>query len=456
VRRTLIVATAAAVVWALPLPWGGPGLLPPAAAIMGGAPVPGDPAVVELTITSGTRQGLCSALLWKPRVLLTAAHCVVPSGSGAPVDPTAIRVQPPGSTTTGPALTGLVVSVSIPAGFVNASTRVQPNDIAVLTLAAELGGAGVTRLASRAEIDAWTRTRAPVEHLGYGRTSPIRGTDIPHSLSLPLASYSPLDNRVRTLSTVDSSPCPGDSGGPVLRTTPGGRVSVGVFAGANATCTTSLPTEPSTIAFAPIGYLPVLNPALAAIGEPEVPTAPTEVTATVANRDITLTWQPPASRPELVAGYDVLDGAGNPVCATVDLTCRLPGMGDGSHFFTVRARNGQGEGDADVAGAGALVAPPSAPGTPQVAMSRGQALVRWSAPTGSAVVTRYTVRLAAVGSDRRRTLCTTTATAQSPPATECTAPVKPGTYRVVVRADTGMGEAPASPPSRRFTVRMRR
>lgn len=429
----------------------------PSAAVMGGAPATGDPAVVELTIGSGTsRVGLCSATLWKPRVLLTAAHCVVPIGSAAPVDPSLIRVHAPGVVAIGPGSAGTVTGVTVPAGFVNASSRVQPDDIAALTLAAPLAPPGVVRLASRAEIDAWARVAAPVEHLGYGRISPTRSTDTPHTLTLPLGSYDPGTGRVRTVNTLTTSPCPGDSGGPLLRSTPGGRVSVGVFAGANATCTTpALIGEPSTVAFAPIGYAALLNPVLTAVGEPEIPGAPGAVTAAVRNRDVTISWQPPALGVGALTGYDVLDGGGNPVCATSDLSCVIGGLADGIAEFTVRARNGQGEGDAEVTRATAVIAPPTAPGRPRVRQSRGRATVSWTAPGGSAVVERYEVRLRPTAGGVSRTLCTARA-GEQPAPTECTGQLPPGTHRLIVRTWTGMGQAPPSPPSRPVTVRTAR
>ncbi|MGB4690578.1 MAG: hypothetical protein WBH16_10245, partial [Candidatus Nanopelagicales bacterium] len=78
----------------------------PTPRIYGGTPATGNPGVAALAIFDGTSWGKsCSAVVWKPRVLLTSGHCVTQEGSATVVP--RLAVFPPGAaavqyTNTGP------------------------------------------------------------------------------------------------------------------------------------------------------------------------------------------------------------------------------------------------------------------------------------------------------------------------------------------------------------------
>ncbi|MFM7145960.1 MAG: hypothetical protein ACKOW5_06455, partial [Actinomycetales bacterium] len=63
--------------------------------IMGGSGAGGSSNVVAISTRDERGWWLCSAAMWKPRVLVTAAHCVTKEGSADPA--LEVRVFPPGA-----------------------------------------------------------------------------------------------------------------------------------------------------------------------------------------------------------------------------------------------------------------------------------------------------------------------------------------------------------------------
>ncbi|MHB1212846.1 MAG: trypsin-like serine protease [Candidatus Nanopelagicales bacterium] len=443
-------------------------VLPPAAQagterdsrIYGGSATPGNPGVVALAINrGGAWVALCSAALWRPRLLLTAAHCVTNPGSGTLAD--GLAVFPPGApaqvySNTGPqgASPVRVVRWTVPDGYVNGNGRVSPHDIAVVELESDLGVPAFSRLASRFELGAWTSAQAAVDHAGYGLIGPGLTSQLPHSVSLPLLSYSPGSTLGDTFATAQDETkgmCPGDSGGPVVRTTGEGRYLIGVEVGSNSPCQS--PPSPTifNVGTAASGYLAFLNSALVGVGYAAIPGAPGQVTASGANRDVTVQWQAPALSPETVTGYDVLDESGAVVCQAQTTSCVIPAVADGQHGYAVRSRNVDGEGDADpiAAGAAVVIAPPPQMAAPRAVVSKeGVVTARFPGLSGSttAIVDRYLVTdgkgtvLCRVLPDERR-------------MRSCRFAPGPGTYRLRVVAQTGLGRSPVSPPSVRVRVR---
>lgn len=452
VRRVLALLLAGAAVAAVPV-------APVSAAnreprIYGGTQSGGNPAVVAIAIQRGTAwTSLCTGVMWRPRLVLTSAHCVTKPGSSAPAD--GIAVFPPGQpavvfSNTGPqgASSARVVQRFVPPTYVNGNGSVSRDDLAVLQLDADLAPSPFARLATRAELDRWVAERASMEHVGYGLVGPSASRPLPFAVSLPMLSYTPAGSLGDTFATAQSATvglCPGDSGSPVYRFDGTSSLLAGVLAGSNSPCQNPPSRSIFNVIVALTGYLPLLNSALAAVGSPPIPGAPAEVTAQARNRAITVTWQPPAIAPEAVTGYEVIDGAGAVVCTTTETRCVLADRPDGTVAFTVRARNAEGEGDAAPATAAAttLVAGPPAPGRPSVAVRRGTVVVSGPsvAARTSAVVTGYRVV------DRSgRVACE----AATPPAGRwrCSFPAQPGRERYRVQALTEMGASPLSRPSR--------
>ncbi|NBP51954.1 MAG: hypothetical protein EBU70_12420, partial [Actinobacteria bacterium] len=92
--RPLIRVLAAATVLAV-------GATAPAArvsAIYGGEQAVDEGAVVPLTSFPSSRSvGWCSGVLWKPRIVLTSAHCVVADGTSTAYSTALVRVGRPGT-----------------------------------------------------------------------------------------------------------------------------------------------------------------------------------------------------------------------------------------------------------------------------------------------------------------------------------------------------------------------
>ena len=65
--------------------------------LMAAGDASGTPFVTALISVRGNSYGVCSAGVWKPTVLLTAAHCVIDETTGGPIDPSAFFVVNPGT-----------------------------------------------------------------------------------------------------------------------------------------------------------------------------------------------------------------------------------------------------------------------------------------------------------------------------------------------------------------------
>lgn len=456
--RTLRVS--AAIVAALTFLAGAPIAAQPSAPdvtprIYGGTPATGNPGVAFLGIkTSTVWDRVCSAVVWKPRVLLTAAHCVTPSNSSGNVNE--IAVFPPGAAVTlfrniGPqgAAPVSVTGIWKPAGFMNASSQVEANDFAVLLLDSDLGPQYFTRLATSAEMSRWADQLFPATVLGYGLTGVNQFGNVPMQATIPIDTYEPNSNFGPVFSITQSPTagiCSGDSGGPTFATnSQGERLVLGVNAGSAGGCTAFFDRDYLMVGFTAINFLDLVNAAMVAAGYPAVPSAPTNIELTARNSSIIVSWSPPATAPESVTGYEVVDPAGVVVCTSVELTCEVTNLPPGEHSFTVRSRNTQGEGNALAPVASARVIPPGQPAPPRVQKKR--ILIPTLAGKTSAVVTAY--RIVDV---QGRTICTVRNVTPERSTLRCPTPTKPGIYRFRTIAETQMGQSVPSGLSRKIKI----
>ena len=197
--------------------------------------------------------------------------------------------------------------------------------------------------------------------------------------------------------------------------------------------------------------LPIVDAAFTEAGYLPIPSAPRQVAQRARNRDVTITWSPPATAAETVAGYQVVDGAGAVVCQSATTACTLTGLPDGTYTYAVRARNAEGEGDVAAGGPGSVIASPPQPAPPtvtRVSRSRYTVTITTIAGRTSAVVRSYLVR------DQAGTaVCTLPVADQAAPSLSCSWSPRRGTYTLTVAADTEMGPSPTSAPSARISVR---
>jgi V8-like Glu-specific endopeptidase len=325
--------------------------------IMGGSGAGGSSNVVAISGRDENGWWLCSAAIWKPRILVTAAHCVTKRGSADPA--LEVRVFPPGAealvySNIGPQGASAVPVTSIlrPAGYVNASELVQPNDIAFLVLGSDLAPAGFGRLATSAELTNWASIAKPITHVGYGLTGPNQRSTTPHTTTLSLVEFmnGRYGQQFSTAQTAQVSICPGDSGSPAFVDQASGDLLLGTMAGGTGPCRTTEGAPASTTAanvgLAVMGYLDLADAALAQAGYPLIPGAPMDRAGTSASSTVFLAWLPPSRNANTVTSYEVVDENDSVVCSTVATTCRVEGVTPGDHSYRVRSLNSQGEGDA--------------------------------------------------------------------------------------------------------------
>ena len=324
---------------------------------MGGSGAGGSTNVVALSARDEQGWWLCSAAMWKPRVLVTAAHCVTKEGSADPA--LEVRVFPPGVealvySNIGPqgASTVPVTAILRPSGYVNASELVQPNDIAFVVLGADLAPPGFSRLATTAELNQWASVAKPVTHVGYGLTGPGQRSTTPHTTTLSLTQFMSgrYGQQFSTAQTSQVTICPGDSGSPAFVDQATGDLLLGIMAGGSGACGSANGMQSAqaetNVGLAAIGYSDLADAALSLAGYPVIPGGSVDRVGTSAGSTVYLAWLPPSRNPTTVIGYEVFDESGTVVCTTVATTCRVEGVAPGNHAYRIRSVNAQGEGDA--------------------------------------------------------------------------------------------------------------
>lgn len=427
--------------------------------MIGGQSALGFAGVVAMAVFDGTRWNVCTAALIRPRVLMTAAHCLTKEGSSESVE--RVRVFRPGAkavvySNTGPRRPAKIRVVKWWVGATDGprTSVVQRNDVATVLLGGDLGPTPYTRFATQLELTAWREQKVPITHVGYGTAGTTRYSRIPRTVDLPFKSLSlrsSFGTTFSTATTVTQSVCPGDSGSPAYRSEQSGVVLVGTVAGSNGSCAPDVTAVPDDIGFVAVGYLDLVNAAFAEAGYLTIPSAPTVSRPVARNRDVIVSWKAPKQSPGTVVGYDVLAPDGTLVCQTDRLSCTIGGLPDGTYAYAVRSRNAESQGDVLPATGGARVASPPAPPAPTVreaSKRRFTIIVTTIAGQTSAVVTSYVVR-----DQSGAVVCTLVPGSATATTLSCPAPTRRGTYTVTVRAETQMGPSPESPPSVRFTVR---
>ena len=300
--------------------------------LMAAGDASGTPFVTALISVRGNSYGICSAGVWKPTVLLTAAHCVIDETTGGPIDPSSFFVVNPGTAfriTSGGvegATPARVVQTFVADDFQLRGTDVPGDDIAFVVLDQGVGDVTFSRLATTAELGRWLNDRTPVSALGYGFPSPSSPTtDIPRGAALPLLRV--LDDfrnsdGLAILSSKQSGidACSGDSGGPRFVIENDAPLLLGNIAGGSCN---GLPGA-GVIGFTGMSYRTLANAALATAGLPLIPSRPQNVQSSRVEGTTTVWWDAPADSLDTVVAYDVLDTSGALLCSTADTTCSFP------------------------------------------------------------------------------------------------------------------------------------
>lgn len=166
-----------------------------------------------------TSDGECTGALWRPRIVITAAHCIV-SDDGAVVPANDITLWAPGGNKEAPPSPVKVTNVIVDATY-RYDQAEATGDVAFLILNAPLGTPLITRIATPTEVEVLAGLETPVTYIGYGLTGSSEDVNssssaIPLSLVPTLIETYPADRSFEMVSAPNAGICNGDSGGPFV------------------------------------------------------------------------------------------------------------------------------------------------------------------------------------------------------------------------------------------------
>ena len=206
----------------------------PANAVVGGADATGSGFVVAVRVDlPGDLQTACTGGLWKPKIVVTAAHCVVAEGTSNVANASEVHVYAQGVNVTGARPLASAVAIILTGGYSNSSTGfVEANDLAFLILDKEVGTPLISRLASESEAAAATVLGKKMNFFGYGQTAKESDVSmIPLTLSQTPFQFLGGKTYLYGKSASGTGACFGDSGGPVILQTETENLLIGPVAG---------------------------------------------------------------------------------------------------------------------------------------------------------------------------------------------------------------------------------
>lgn len=210
----------------------------PAHAVVGGTDATGSGFVVAIRVDlPGDLQTACTGGLWKPRIVVTAAHCVVAEGTANVANASDVNVYPQGANVSTTRPVAKATAIILTNGYSNSTTGyVEPNDIAFIVLDKEIGTPLITRLASESEAAAATAVGTKMNFFGYGQTA--KDSEVSAiALSLAQTPFQFLGAKTYLYgkTPAGAGACFGDSGGPVILQTETENLLIGPVAGGSGT-----------------------------------------------------------------------------------------------------------------------------------------------------------------------------------------------------------------------------
>lgn len=206
----------------------------PANAVVGGTDATGSGFVVAVRVDlPGNLQTACTGGLWKPKIVITAAHCVVAEGTSDVAAASSVSVYAQGANVSGASPIARATSIILTNDYSNSSTGyVEANDIAFLILDKDIGTPLVSRLASESEVASATVRGKKLNLFGYGQTSKDGEVSlIPLTLAQTPYQFLGAKTYLYGRTAKSSGACFGDSGGPVILQTETENLLVGPVAG---------------------------------------------------------------------------------------------------------------------------------------------------------------------------------------------------------------------------------